>query len=151
MFKFNKPVHNEAELSFRQLVTQPFFKDLKQDFIHNFKNMCYHSSLGNLFANQFIKPDGKVRLVKDIVGCDPICKISMSWDEEDEVFTLMDGIAIELKTDRLNADKAFLAMSADKEQDKFDIEIHVHFKTGIKSVYKVPNNKLKEALIIALG
>ncbi|QGH71924.1 hypothetical protein N1M2_61 [Klebsiella phage N1M2] len=151
MFKYNNPAHNEAELSFRQLVTQPFFKDLKHDFIHNFKNMCYHSSIGNLFANQYIKPDAKVRLVREIVGCDPICKISMSWDQEDEVLTLMNGVIIELKTERLNASKAFLAMSADKEQIGFDIEIHVHFKTGIKSVYKVPNNKLKEALIIALG
>lgn len=134
MFKYNKPAHNEAERSFRELISFPCMKDVKRDLIHNLKNMCNHSNTGNIFANYCIKGTSKVKLVRKAVSC-----------------MRFDALSIELDINRLDANKAFLMLGADKTLDGFPIEIHVHFRNGVKSVYTVPNNKLRESLIIALG
>ena len=134
MFKYNKPAHNEAERSFRELLTLPCMKDVKKDLVHNLKNMCEHSNTGNIFANYCIKGTSKVKLARRTVGSNRF-----------------DALRIELDTNRKGTRKAFLMLAADKDLDGFPIEIHVHFWGGIKSVYTVPNDKLRESLIIALG
>lgn len=153
MSKFKNAPHNKSEQSFRDLLKLPCMDGVKKQFIHDFKNLCHHSNIGNIFANQFIKPNGKVELVRSGVACEPIVTVSLCWEDEYDSFTHteLDGVSVELTTNRLHVHRAFLVLSADPVQDKFTAAIQVRFKDGIKATYSVPYDKLKEVLIVALG
>lgn len=148
MNKFNKPVLNHAEQSFRDLLKLNIMKDVKKEFIHNFKNLCHHSDVGNLFDHYYIKPDANVNLIysgiNQVVECEDTPFIS-------EMVESVDAVAIELIPERNGVRRAYLMLSADTAQTKFKAELHVYYHSVGKVIYPVKNDNLHNTMLLALA
>lgn len=142
MNKFNKPVLNNAEESFRWLMNSDVIGvRRKKVFLHNFKNMCHHSDVGNLFAHHYAKPDGVVKVERE----------SMLIDTDSNSY-MEDAIAIELIPERNGVRRAFLMIPLhDYISDKFKAELHVYYHSVGKVVYPVKNDNLHNTMLLALA
>lgn len=147
MNKFNKVAVNHAEQSFRDLLKLDIMKDVKKQFIHDFKNLCHHSSISNLFEHHLVKKDANVNLVyaaiNQIVECEDTPFIS-------EIVEGLDAVAIELKPERNGVRRAYLMISADTAQVKPVIELHVHYYSVGKVVYPVKTDNLHNTMLLAI-
>lgn len=148
MNKFNKPAISRAEQSFRDLLKLDIMKDVKETFIHDFKNLCHHSDVGNLFDHYLVSKVGDVNLiyagVNQIVECEDAPFIS-------EIVEGLDAVAIELNPERNGVRRAYLMISADTAQVKPVIELHVYFHTVGKVIYPVKTNNLHNTMLLAIG
>lgn len=148
MNKFNKTAINRAEQSFRDLLKLDIMKDVKKQFIHDFKNLCHHSDVGNLFDHYLVSKLGDVNLVyaaiNQIVECEDTPFIS-------EIVEGLDAVAIELNPERAGVRRAYLMISADTAQVKSVVEIHVHYYSVGKVIYPVKTDNLHNTLMLAIG
>lgn len=148
MSKFNHAPVNNAEESFRYLLKLDIMKDTKKAFIHNFKNLCHHSCLTNLFENHFVKKDAKVNL--------ELSSIAQVVEHEDgylinKSVEYIDAVAIELDPARNNVKRAYLMLSADPDQVNFIAELHVNYFSIGKVVYPVKTDNLYNTMLLAIG
>lgn len=148
MNKFNKVAISRAEQSFRDLLKLDIMKDVKKQFIHDFKNLCHHSDVGNLFDHYLVSKLGDVNLVyaaiNQIVECEDTPFIS-------EIVEGLDAVAIELNPERAGVRRAYLMISADTAQTKSVVEIHVHYYSVGKVIYPVKTDNLHNTLILSIG
>ncbi|QGH71925.1 hypothetical protein N1M2_62 [Klebsiella phage N1M2] len=148
MNKFNKAAINRAEQSFRDLLKLDIMKDVKKQFIHDFKNLCHHSDVGNLFDHYLVSKVGDVNLVyaaiNQIVECGDTPFIS-------EIVEGLNAVAIELNPERAGVRRAYLMISADTAQIKPVAEIHVHYYSVGKVIYPVKTDNLHNTLLLAIG
>lgn len=54
---------NTCELTFRELMNEDIFKPHRKEFLHEFKNMMYHSHIENLFQERHVNGAKQVKLV----------------------------------------------------------------------------------------
>lgn len=148
MNKFNKTAINRAEQSFRDLLKLDIMKDVKKQFIHDFKNLCHHSDVGNLFDHYLVSKVADVNLIygaiNQIVECEDTPFIS-------EIVEGLDAVAIELNPERAGVRRAYLMISADTAQVKPIIEIHVYYYSVGKVIYPVKTDNLHNTLMLAIG
>lgn len=146
--KFNHEAVNEAEQSFRDLLKLDLMEQVKKDFIHNFKNLCHHSGIGNLFDHYLVKQDAKVNFI--------YCGLGTVTEYDDGPFTMhvaepMDAVAIELSPARKGIRRAYLMVSADVDQVSFKAELHVYYHQVGKVVYPVKTDNLHNTMLTAIS
>lgn len=146
--KFNHKAINKAEQSFRDLLKLDNVAPAKKAFVHNFKNLCHHSGIGNLFDHYMVKQDAKVNFI--------YCGLGVVTEYDDGPFTMhvvepMDAVAIELSATRRGIRRAYLMVSADVDQESFKAELHVHYHSIGKVIYPVKNDNLHNTILLAIG
>lgn len=139
--KYNHKAINAAEQSFRDLVQADFFERYKKKFIHDFKNLCHHSCINNLFDHYIAKPYAKVNMVKESV------LITDTY-----IDYMSDAVAIELVATRKGVRRAFLMISiSDYKKDACKVELHVYYYQVGKVVYPVKVGNLHNTMLVAIS
>lgn len=53
---------NATEQNFRDTINEALFTKYRKQFLHDFKNLCYHSQIKNIFTLPQVHPDAKVEV-----------------------------------------------------------------------------------------
>jgi hypothetical protein len=53
---------NATEQNFKDLINEALFTSHRKQFLHDFKNLCYHSQIKNMFTLPQVHPEAKVEV-----------------------------------------------------------------------------------------
>lgn len=53
---------NATEQNFRDIINEALFTKYRKQFLHDFKNLCYHSQIKNIFTLPQVNSDAKVEI-----------------------------------------------------------------------------------------